>query len=113
MKAPEITNEERRKRLSLAVRCTKRHVPTRKDRLTREIEILALAAVGHTDHEIAERLAIRVSTVGAYWKRVLHRFGSRTRTEAVAAVLIFEIMRLREEIVSIRAEQSRCDSTEP
>ncbi len=106
MKAPEVTDDERRRRLSLAVRVAKRHVRTRRGRTTREIEIMALAAVGHTDQEIAERLKIQVATVGAYWRRVLWRFGATTRTEAVAAVLMFEILRLREQIVDMREERS-------
>ena len=103
-KPPQTSEEERARRLVVAVRCARRHVKTRDDRETREIQMLALAAVGNTDQRIADRLDIQASTVGAYWKRVLERLGARTRTEAVAAVLLMEIHRLREQIAELRAE---------
>ena len=107
VKSPETTEEERERRLSLAVRCARKHVRTRDDRVTREIEMLALAAIGHTDQGIAERLDIQTSTVSAYWKRVLERLGARTRTEAVAAVMMLEIQRLREQIIELREERDK------
>lgn len=102
-----VSEEERERRLRLAVGCATRHVAAKRlrdgQRTTREAEIIALAAVGHTDEEAAGRLGIDPSTPGTYWKRAMMRFGSRTRTEAACTVLLLEIVRLRAMVVELRA----------
>lgn len=54
---------------------------------TRETQLLALAASGLSDKEIALRLGIRLSTVDSYWRRIRQRFETSSRTEAVARAL--------------------------
>src|SRR5437763_6012308 len=50
----------------------------------REAEILAMAARGLTDKQIAAELGISRDTVGTYWRRILLRFKASSRTEVVA-----------------------------
>jgi DNA-binding NarL/FixJ family response regulator len=49
----------------------------------RENELLALAAAGCTDRQIAERLAIAVKTVANYWANIRTKLGVATREAAV------------------------------
>jgi len=50
----------------------------------RQCEILALAALGSTNEEIAFELDLTVETVKHHLKRILPRLGARNRTHAVA-----------------------------
>jgi DNA-binding NarL/FixJ family response regulator len=59
----------------------------------REREVLELLSEGLTQHEIAERLAIRDKTVGSHIERILSKLGVRSRTQAVA-------LAYREDLVS-------------
>jgi non-specific serine/threonine protein kinase len=53
----------------------------------REMEVLRLLAVGHSDREIAEALFLSVRTVEAHVGRILAKLGVRTRTAAVDAAI--------------------------
>jgi LuxR family maltose regulon positive regulatory protein len=50
----------------------------------REIDVLRLAAEGHTNHEIANKLFITVGTTKCYLNRVYGKLGARNRAEAIA-----------------------------
>jgi len=50
----------------------------------RELQVLELAAKGMTDKQIAATLNISAGTVGSYWRRILSKYGSCSRTEVVA-----------------------------
>ena len=102
MMQPVVSDAEREWRRKAAMTCAETHVMARGYKRTREMQILALAAVGHSDEEIAEELGIKQSTVSAYWKRALVRFGAKTRTEAVAAIFLLEIRQLRRENKELR-----------
>ncbi|MFZ4508508.1 MAG: LuxR C-terminal-related transcriptional regulator [Fimbriimonas sp.] len=54
---------------------------------TREDQVLAMAAQGYTDKQMATRLGISRETVATYWRRILQRFNASSRTEVVATVL--------------------------
>ena len=49
----------------------------------RELDVLALVAVGHGNGEIAVHLGLSVETVKSYLKAAMAKLGSRTRGEAV------------------------------
>lgn len=101
-----ISEEERDWRRRAAMTCAEAHVQARGYKRIREMEVLALAAVGHSDEEIAEQLGIKLGTVGVYWKRLLEKLGASTRTEAVAAVCLLEVRRLRKENKELRKSTS-------
>lgn len=73
----------------------------------RERQVVDLAASGLTDHEIAETLGIRASTVGTYWDRIRMKFGAHTRAELVLRAFQDQsqdqIFELRRQIVALRA----------
>ncbi|MBK6769126.1 MAG: hypothetical protein IPG72_08985 [Ardenticatenales bacterium] len=50
----------------------------------RELEVLAAVAAGETNHEIAERLTIALSTVKTHVNNIYGKLGARNRTQAVA-----------------------------
>ncbi len=50
----------------------------------REREVLALAAEGLTDKEIAVRLGIGVKTIRTYWDRMRQKLGAASRTQVLA-----------------------------
>ena len=50
----------------------------------REMEVLALIAVGHTNREIGDQLYISQGTVKAHTSNIYGKLGVRSRTEAVA-----------------------------
>jgi DNA-binding NarL/FixJ family response regulator len=49
----------------------------------REVEVLALAALGRRNDEIADVLGLRVLTVKSYLKSAMAKLNSHNRTEAV------------------------------
>jgi two-component system response regulator NreC len=53
----------------------------------REIEVLRLLALGHTNVEIAEILGIAPRTVEAHREHVLQKLGARTRAQLVRIAL--------------------------
>jgi DNA-binding CsgD family transcriptional regulator len=53
----------------------------------RERAILRLVAAGHTNAEIARRLYVSTSTVGAHLTAIFRRLGVRSRGELVGLVL--------------------------
>ncbi len=54
------------------------------DRLSdRERQVLELVARGHTNREVAERLALSIKTVETYRSRLSDKLGIRTRAELV------------------------------
>ncbi|MCC7020859.1 MAG: hypothetical protein IT332_13945 [Ardenticatenales bacterium] len=50
----------------------------------RELEVLAAVAAGETNHEVAERLTIALSTVKTHVNNIYGKLGARNRTQAVA-----------------------------
>jgi DNA-binding CsgD family transcriptional regulator len=50
----------------------------------RQLQILELAAAGHSDKQIAQLLGISVATVRTHFGRVFNENGFRNRTEAVS-----------------------------
>jgi two-component system response regulator NreC len=53
----------------------------------REREVLRRVARGHTNAEIAERLALSVKTVETYRARGMEKLGLRTRAQLVQAAM--------------------------
>jgi two-component system response regulator NreC len=51
----------------------------------RELQILSLLAVGHTNQEIAGRLYVSVRTVETHRARIRDKLGTETRAELIAA----------------------------
>lgn len=49
----------------------------------REIDVLAVVAIGCANEEVARRLSLSVLTVKSYLKSAMSKLGSRNRTEAV------------------------------
>jgi LuxR family transcriptional regulator, regulator of acetate metabolism len=49
----------------------------------RELDVLALVAVGHANGEVGARLGLTVETVKSYLKSAMAKLDSRTRGEAV------------------------------
>ncbi|TCP43395.1 regulatory LuxR family protein [Tamaricihabitans halophyticus] len=58
----------------------------------REVDVLAQAACGLTNAEIAERLGVVPSTVKAYLKHAMRKLDTRNRVEAVRAARRFGII---------------------
>ncbi len=50
----------------------------------RELEVLRLIALGHSNPEIASRLCVAVNTIKGHNQRIFGKIGAKTRTEAVA-----------------------------
>jgi two-component system, NarL family, response regulator NreC len=51
----------------------------------REVQILSLLALGHTNQEIARRLYVSVRTVETHRSRIRDKLGTETRAELIAA----------------------------
>ncbi|MEU2738067.1 response regulator transcription factor [Streptomyces sp. NPDC007095] len=51
----------------------------------RELQVLSLLAVGHTNQEIARRLYVSVRTVETHRARIRDKLGTETRAELIAA----------------------------
>ncbi|MFJ4786499.1 response regulator [Streptomyces sp. NPDC088794] len=51
----------------------------------RELQVLSLLALGHTNQEIAQRLHVSVRTVETHRARVRDKLGTETRAELIAA----------------------------
>lgn len=66
-------------------------------RLTREDQILQLAAEGLTDRQMAAQLGISAETIASYWRRIFARFDAMSRTEVVARALQKEAQGLSDE----------------
>jgi two-component system response regulator NreC len=58
----------------------------------REIEVLRLIALGHTNGEIAERLYLSVRTVETHRARIQQKLGSSTRAELVRYALDHDLI---------------------
>jgi two-component system nitrate/nitrite response regulator NarL len=50
----------------------------------REYEVLRHAAMGRTNPEIADELALARTTVKGYLQSAMHKLGARNRVEAIA-----------------------------
>jgi two-component system, NarL family, response regulator NreC len=73
-------------RLVRAVRIATRDSKRRRDDhglTARERDVVRLLALGHTNHEIAERLVLSVRTVETHRSRIQRRLGLRSRAEVV------------------------------
>jgi len=70
---------------------------TKPGKLTREDQILQLAAEGLTDRQMAVQLGISAETIASYWRRIFARFDAMSRTEVVARALQKEAKGLSEE----------------
>lgn len=57
------------------------------ENMSREQQVIWLAADGMTDKTIAQLLGISTDTVSTYWKRIMQKYESSSRTEVVANVL--------------------------
>ena len=55
--------------------------------LPRETQVIWLAMEGNTDKTIAQLLEITTDTVATYWKRILVKYDSSSRTEVIAEFL--------------------------
>ncbi|MBS1700762.1 MAG: hypothetical protein JST12_03810 [Armatimonadetes bacterium] len=55
--------------------------------MSREHQVIWLAADGKTDKTIAQLLGISTDTVSTYWKRIMVKYNSSSRTEVVATFL--------------------------
>ena len=55
--------------------------------LPRESQVIWLAMEGNTDKTIAQLLEITTDTVATYWKRILLRYDSSSRTEVISEFL--------------------------
>ena len=77
----------------------------------REKQVLQLAAQGLTDIQIAQSLGISKDTVGTYWRRILLRLDSSSRTEAVAKAARNDVVALfsDEEVVPTILQESLLD----
>ena len=75
-------------RLGAALATAARKSTPAEDRLSaREIEVLRLIALGHTNAEIAERLDLSVRTVESHRARIQRKLGRSTRAELVRYAL--------------------------
>jgi DNA-binding CsgD family transcriptional regulator len=52
------------------------------------IKILALAANGYTNEEIAQAMWVGLETVKTHWQRMKRRMGARDRTHCVAIAMM-------------------------
>ncbi|MEJ2887224.1 LuxR C-terminal-related transcriptional regulator [Actinomycetospora aeridis] len=68
---------------ALAARLHRAPSPTGVHLSARELDVLALVAIGHTNGEVAVHLGLTVETVKSYLKSAMAKLGSRTRGEAV------------------------------
>ncbi len=67
----------------------------------REVQLLEFASAGLSDKLIAKNLNLSVHTVAIYWKRLLQKTDSATRTSAVA---LYRVLQKEEEVVQLRAQ---------
>lgn len=58
----------------------------------KEMEVLRLTAVGHSNHEIAARLCLSISTVKSRLRSVFSKLDVHGRTQAVAAAMALGIL---------------------
>jgi ATP/maltotriose-dependent transcriptional regulator MalT len=53
----------------------------------RELEVIQLAAQGHSGREVAERLVVSPATVKTHFEHIYRKFGVSDRASAVAEAL--------------------------
>lgn len=74
----------------------------------REAQVMALAADGFTDKMISQHLGISTDTVSTYWKRIMVKYESASRTEAIAKCIRDEaegrIRHVQNEVLTLREE---------
>jgi len=61
--------------------------PPENDLSNREIDVLALLALGHTNQQIADELCVSVHTVRAHLRSVMQKLGVKNRVQAAAYAL--------------------------
>ena len=59
---------------------------------TRELEVLRLLAIGHTNQAVADELIIALSTVKKHVNNIFGKLGVGTRTQAVSRARDLEIL---------------------
>lgn len=59
----------------------------------REIEVLQLIALGHTNQDIASQLVVSVRTVESHKARIMQKLGLRNRAELVRYALFHDLIR--------------------
>lgn len=84
----------REDRLRMVHQAAQRHLNSPKGG-HRQADVLAMASIGLTDREIAQKLGMSPETVSTYWRRVMALFGASSRTEAVAILLVRELNRVQ------------------
>lgn len=67
----------------------------------RERQIVKLGARGLTDKEIAERLAVSITTVRTYWVRLRRKLNASNRAQAIALALHEKEDQLHEAIAQL------------
>lgn len=72
------------------------------------LNLLRLAANGHSTPEIAEALFLSPHTVNDYWREIYRRLGARNRENAVAIALVRGLVRPDE--VELRAPRRLYES---
>jgi DNA-binding CsgD family transcriptional regulator len=74
------------------------------------LNLLRLAANGHSTPEIAEALFLSPHTVNDYWREIYRRLGAKDRANAVAIALVRGLVRPDE--VELRAPRGHYPSHE-
>jgi DNA-binding response OmpR family regulator len=68
----------------------------------RELQVLALLATGHEQHEISERLVITKRTAGAHIQHILEKLRVHSRAEAVGAAHRYGLVTAQDETQQVR-----------
>jgi DNA-binding CsgD family transcriptional regulator len=80
-------------------------VPSTLHLFPQHLNLLRLAANGHSTPEIAEALFLSPHTVNDYWREIYRRLGARDRANAVAIALVRGLVRPDE--VELRAPRGQ------